>query len=271
MKKKVGLRYAMNVVPLDPTCVRGTHGRLPDSADDAPLLLCSDPDLAFWQAAGDSVPAAQVRDLVLQAAGVAAAGPRRLGVRAMSTTLADEQVVLLDADGTPIGTMDKSRVHTADTPLHLAFSCYAFDSEGRMLLTRRSLGKRTWPGVWTNTCCGHPAPGEDLEDAIRRRLRFELGVEIESLRLVLPGFRYRAVAPDGIVENEVCPVFFAQLRSDPATGARRGHGLALDERRRLPERRRRGAVPAEPLERAAGRRTARRRRTARLRDSGYPS
>lgn len=133
----------------------------------------------------------------------------------MSTTLADEQVVLVDPEGTPIGTMDKSRVHTADTPLHLAFSCYAFDSEGRMLLTRRALGKRTWPGVWTNTCCGHPAPGEHLEDAIRRRLRFELGVEIESLRVVLPGFRYRAIAPDGIVENEVCPVFFAQLRSEP--------------------------------------------------------
>ena len=133
----------------------------------------------------------------------------------MTTTLADEQVVLVDADGTPIGTMDKSRVHTANTPLHLAFSCYAFDSEGRMLLTRRSLHKRTWPGVWTNTCCGHPAPGENPEDAIRRRMRHELGVEAETLRLVLPDFRYRAVAPDGIVENEVCPVYFAQLGSDP--------------------------------------------------------
>ena len=133
----------------------------------------------------------------------------------MSTTLADEQVVLVDPDGAPIGTMAKAHVHTTDTPLHLAFSCYAFDPDGRMLLTRRSLAKRTWPGVWTNTCCGHPAPGEDLEDAIRRRLRHELGVEVESLRLVLPDFRYRAVAPDGIVENEICPVYFAQLRSDP--------------------------------------------------------
>lgn len=134
----------------------------------------------------------------------------------MSTTVADERVVLLGAGGEPIGTMDKSLVHTTNTPLHLAFSCYAFDSDGRMLLTRRSLAKRTWPGVWTNTCCGHPAPGEKIDDAIRRRLRFELGVEVDSLRLVLPGFRYRAVAPDGIVENEVCPVYFAHLQSDPA-------------------------------------------------------
>ena len=133
----------------------------------------------------------------------------------MSTTLADEQVVLVDADGTPIGAMDKSRVHTADTPLHLAFSCYAFDSEGRMLLTRRALDKRTWPGVWTNTCCGHPAPGETPEHAIRRRMQYELGVEPESLRLVLPEFRYRAVASDGIVENEICPVYFTQLHTDP--------------------------------------------------------
>ena len=133
----------------------------------------------------------------------------------MSTTLAAEQVVLLDAAGEPIGAMDKASVHGTDTPLHLAFSCYGFDSEGRMLLTRRSLEKRTWPGVWTNTCCGHPSPGEDLEAAIRRRLRDELGVEAGALRLVLPGFRYRAVAPDGIVENEVCPVYFAELHSDP--------------------------------------------------------
>ena len=133
----------------------------------------------------------------------------------MSTTLAEEQVVLLDPDGSPIGTMDKAHVHTTNTPLHLAFSCYAFDPDGRILLTRRALDKRTWPGVWTNTCCGHPAPGEAPEHAIRRRMRDELGVDIETLRPVLPDFRYRAVAPDGIVENELCPVYYAQLRSDP--------------------------------------------------------
>ncbi len=54
-----------------------------------------------------------------------------------------------------------------------------------------------------------------------------------SLRLVLPDFRYRAVAPDGIVENEVCPVYFAELPTDPRPGARRGHGVALGQRRRF--------------------------------------
>ena len=134
----------------------------------------------------------------------------------MTTTLPLplEEVVLLDPSGAPIGSMDKARVHGVDTPLYLAFSCYGFDGGGRMLLTRRALAKRTWPGVWTNTCCGHPSPGEDLEAAIDRRLRFELGVAPVSLRVVLPDFRYRAVAPDGVAENEVCPVYFAELPTD---------------------------------------------------------
>lgn len=125
-----------------------------------------------------------------------------------------ELVVLLSDDGLPIGTADKQGVHTAETPLHLAFSCHLFRESGEVLVTRRALNKLTWPGVWTNSFCGHPAPGEAAPDAIRRRAERELGVEVREIQSVIPGFRYRAVDASGIVENEVCPVFRAEISGE---------------------------------------------------------
>jgi len=118
---------------------------------------------------------------------------------------------LLSDDGLPIGTADKAGVHTTETPLHQAFSCHLFRDNGEVLVTRRAGGKLTWPGVWTNSFCGHPAPGEDIEDAIRRRAEQELGTEVTEIQPVLPDFRYRAVDASGIVENEICPVFRASI------------------------------------------------------------
>ena len=120
-----------------------------------------------------------------------------------------EQVVLLSEDGYPVGTADKIAVHTTDTALHLAFSCHVMNEAGEVLVTRRALSKLTWPGVWTNSFCGHPAPGEDTRDAIQRRAERELGITVSRLEVVLPDFRYRAVDASGIVENEVCPVYRA--------------------------------------------------------------
>ncbi|MGZ4575712.1 MAG: isopentenyl-diphosphate Delta-isomerase [Mycobacteriaceae bacterium] len=126
-----------------------------------------------------------------------------------------EHVVLLDDERRPSGTMPKAEVHGKDTPLHLAFSVYVFDSEGRLLVTRRALSKHTWPGVWTNSCCGHVQPGEVPAQAARRRLVEELSVAASVLELALPDFAYRATSPEGIVENEVCPVFTTLIDQDP--------------------------------------------------------
>lgn len=125
-----------------------------------------------------------------------------------------EQVVLLTPAGQPCGVADKATVHGAVTPYHLAFSCYVFDAAARLLVTRRAHGKTTWPGVLTNSCCGHPGPGENPADAVIRRLAQELALVPQRLVLALPDFSYRASFA-GIEEHELCPVFLARVDAEP--------------------------------------------------------
>ncbi|MFT3744700.1 MAG: isopentenyl-diphosphate Delta-isomerase [Pyrinomonadaceae bacterium] len=118
----------------------------------------------------------------------------------------DDMIVYCDESGTPIGTERKLPAHNADTKRHLAFSVFLFNQKGELLLQQRALTKKTWPGVWSNSCCGHVMLHESTESAARRRLKYELGMQVDKLHLILPDFRYRA-AKDGVVENEICPVF----------------------------------------------------------------
>ena len=123
-------------------------------------------------------------------------------------------MVLLDGRGRPSGRARKSAIHGLDTPFHLAISCYVVRADGRLLITRRAAAKKTWPGVWTNACCGHPRPDESLESAVRRHLYDELSLCADRLRVVLPDFTYRAMMDNGRVEHELCPVFIAEVSDD---------------------------------------------------------
>lgn len=127
-----------------------------------------------------------------------------------------DEVVLVDEAGQGRGSAPRAGVHTTQTPLHRAFSVYLFDSHGRTLITRRALSKVAWPGVWSNSCCGHPRPGESTTEAIERRVGEELGVAVRDLAVLLPDFRYRAVDASGIVENEVCPVYMGWVDEEPS-------------------------------------------------------
>ena len=129
-----------------------------------------------------------------------------------------ETVVYVDSKGKPTGeTAPKLDAHHANTKLHLAFSCYIFNKQNQLLVTRRALSKKVWPGVWTNSLCGHPLPGEKIDDAIKRRMEYELGItKFGKLRVVLPNYKYQTPPFKGIIENEFCPVYFAYTDQVPS-------------------------------------------------------
>lgn len=127
--------------------------------------------------------------------------------------MGEELVVLVDAQDHPMGTALKSEVHTANTPLHRAFSIFIFSSEGKLLVQQRAMSKKTWPGIWSNSCCGHPMPDESREEAIARRVPYELGITPEKVEKV-SDYTYR-FERDGIVEHEVCPVYIGYTSEEP--------------------------------------------------------
>ena len=127
----------------------------------------------------------------------------------------EELIVLVDSGGNPIGTAKKLASHHDSTPLHLGFSCFLFNRRGELLITQRAASKKVWPGVWTNSVCGHPGPNESMEAAIRRRLDYELGMEAADLACVLPDYRYKTPLFRGIVENEICPVYLGRTDDEP--------------------------------------------------------
>jgi isopentenyl-diphosphate delta-isomerase len=126
----------------------------------------------------------------------------------------DDMVVLVDDENNALATARKAETHNADTKLHRAFSVFLFNSNGELLLQRRAFSKKTWPGTWSNSCCGHTMLNEGTKQAAGRRLAFELGIRGVELNMVLPDFRYRA-EKDGVVENEICPVMIGFTDQEP--------------------------------------------------------
>ena len=122
--------------------------------------------------------------------------------------MAEEKLILVDENNRARGSAGKTTVHRRGL-LHRAFSIFLLDDRGRIVLQRRNPNKYHSGGLWANSCCGHPRPGERTMPAARRRLYEELGTA-SALRF---GFfaRYQAELDHGMHENELVYVYFGRL------------------------------------------------------------
>jgi len=125
-------------------------------------------------------------------------------------------VTLVDRADNVVGTEEKIRAHR-EGKLHRAFSVFVFDEDRRLLIQRRASSKYHSGGLWSNTCCGHPRPGEPTHTAAARRLVEEMGFSCElrdAFHVV-----YRAELDNALVEHEVDHVFVGRfagvLKPDP--------------------------------------------------------
>ncbi|MFR9676750.1 isopentenyl-diphosphate Delta-isomerase [Streptomyces sp. TR06-5] len=151
---------------------------------------------------------------------------------------------LVDENGTTTGTAEKLSAHAPPGRLHRAFSVFLFDDAGRLLLQRRALGKYHSPGVWSNTCCGHPYPGEPPFAAAARRVGEELGVAPFLMREA-GTVRYNHPDPaSGLVEQEFNHLFAGVVRGELRPDAEEVAQTAFVTAAELDERQAAGAFSA---------------------------
>lgn len=122
-----------------------------------------------------------------------------------------EYVIVVDEGDVLLGRMEKLQAHRVGV-LHRAFSIMLGDPRGNLLLQRRDLGKYHCGGLWANSCCGHPRPGEDVAAAAERRLREELNVSASLTNVGV--FRYRTQVGGGLTENEFVHLFHGQYAGE---------------------------------------------------------
>lgn len=123
-----------------------------------------------------------------------------------------EFVILVDENDKIIGTEEKLKAHQ-NANLHRAFSIFIFNDKDQLLLQQRALNKYHSAGLWTNTCCSHPRPGEETISAARRRLKEEMGFDSELIEAF--SFKYKTAFNNGLTENEFDHVFFGKHNDDP--------------------------------------------------------
>lgn len=120
----------------------------------------------------------------------------------------EAELILVTPTDEAIGTMDKMEAHQKGL-LHRAFSVFIFDKEGRMLLQQRAPQKYHGGLLWTNACCSHPYPGEEVENAAKRRLAEELGFATPLKKLF--AFTYKAAVENNLIEHEYDHVFAGEF------------------------------------------------------------
>ncbi|HEX7905902.1 MAG TPA: isopentenyl-diphosphate Delta-isomerase [Chitinophagaceae bacterium] len=118
-----------------------------------------------------------------------------------------QQVILVNEKDEVIGAMEKMEAHQQGM-LHRAFSIFIFNSKGEMLLQQRALHKYHSGNLWTNACCSHPQPGEEIIQAARRRLVEEMGFEVPVEKIF--DFIYKTEFVNGLIEHEFDHVFFGE-------------------------------------------------------------
>ena len=123
-----------------------------------------------------------------------------------------EQVVLVDEHDNEIGTMEKMEAHQKGV-LHRAFSILLFNSKGELLLQKRAKSKYHSAGLWTNTCCSHPLPGESMETATQRKLEQEMGIVLQPEFAYK--FIYKATLDRNLIEHEYDHVFIGTFDGSP--------------------------------------------------------
>ena len=123
-----------------------------------------------------------------------------------------EKVILVDENDLATGEMEKMEAHQKAV-LHRAFSVFIFNNNHELMLQQRALSKYHSPGLWTNTCCSHPRPGENTEAAAHRRLMEEMGFDCEIHKIF--DFIYKAKLDQGLTEHEFDHVFAGTFNANP--------------------------------------------------------